>query len=294
MLFWSGTVGTSARQELARVEGDVEARRAGLAKLRGERLHLVERRVRGPQPDRPEAEPLERAAIAKWRQAHVEGLEALAQPRQRARRHGHLENPRAARTRDVGVVRAVGRRRRAGEERSTLAGLVEQRVDAGVDRVAERLEQRQRPRVETPAPGAVGRRPHTQARFDDLRQLAQLAREQRRVELVREAVIVTILGGEWRAAPRVQMRTNFAGPRAGQLAQHRGAFLRGRHLIAHQVRRADAEAREPRLEHRQQAGVRDLELSPPRLRPLVVGLSVDAHQNGGRFRSCGDTSQGAF
>ena len=90
------------------------------------------------------------------------------------------------------------------------------------------------------------------------------------------------------------MGTDFAGPRAGELPQDRGAFLGGRHLVADQVGRADPEASEPRLERRQQGGVLDLELPPPRLRPLVVGLGVDAHEHGGLFRGCRDTGQGAF
>ena len=80
------------------------------------------------------------------------------------------------------VARPVGRNRCARERGSALAPFVEQGIDAGVDAIAEFLEDAQRAGVESMATGAVTDRPHPHRGFDGGGQFAQLGLEKGVVE----------------------------------------------------------------------------------------------------------------
>jgi hypothetical protein len=237
------------------VEDHVEAGRAPLLEARGERQHLGDRRVGGPEPHGPEPEALQGAAPGDGRQRGVEPLQRLRQRRIGGRGDRDLEDARAPGAPDVRVIGTIGIERRAREGRPALAPLVEQRVHAGVHRVAESLEDPQRAAVHPVAPRAVRGGPHAQRLLQGRGQLAKLAGQYVVGEVVGIRVSGRVLGPERRRGPGVQVGADLAAAALGEPAQDGGALRPRGHLVGHQIGGPRPELLEEGLQRGQARGV---------------------------------------
>ena len=251
---------------------------------RRERDHALARRVGRAQPHRADAQPLRARR----------GRGSRAATRRRARAALGSAGSVAEVIGTSRIFEVPGRRtssydgwygdhRRARERHPALPPLVEQRVHAGVHGVAEALEDGQGAAVEAVAARAIGGGPHADARLDGLR---------------------SARGAAGRAAPGAGCgdRCGRRGPRAGRAASSTGAgarrsrsaptrarrcrmarALRPRgHLVGDQVGRPHAVLVAERLQRGQALRVLHLLAVAPAARPLVVGLGVDAHEDGRR------------
>ena len=138
------STGSPARREIAR-EAD----------------HVVERRIRRPQPAHARDAELPEHALRRVvaRRARVEILQPPRQPAVQRGRDRHFEHAAGARLRRAVVGEVVGRERRLDEVRAVLVRLVEERRDARFDPVAEPLERRHVRRGEAEPAGAIRDRP---------------------------------------------------------------------------------------------------------------------------------------